>query len=388
MLKVLFQSRRTLFSVPGGDTVQILRTAEALRRLGLTVEVDATGEASPRGFDLVHLFNLMRPQEVWSAARKAHDYGLPIALSTIYGPYVEFDRNRRSGLPGLLARLLPHSTFESVKILGRLVVNGERHPGVWRMLYRGYRNAQMDILRWTSVLLPNSEPEGQRVFADFSVANSCHVQVVPNAMDPVVFHPEHHCPNCERVRATHGEGFVLCVARIEGRKCQLALAQALADTSHRLVLVGKPGPNSQAYFDQLKTLALGGLACDLVGQVDPDQLPCYYRAAGVHALVSWMETPGLSSLEAAAMGIPIVVTGKGDTRAYFGDEANYCEPEDVVSIAQALREARCGYGRAARLMTRVRSQYTWDAAAAATLKGYEAALMFRETPPNLQSSLS
>ena len=49
-----------------------------------------------------------------------------------------------------------------------------------------------------------------------------------------------------------------------------------------------------------------------------------------------METPGLSSLEAAAMGKNIVVTTKGDTYDYFEDYAFYCEPDDIESIKNAL----------------------------------------------------
>jgi len=44
-MKVLFQSRTTLFSVPGGDTVQLVKTAEYLRKLG--VEVDISTELEP-----------------------------------------------------------------------------------------------------------------------------------------------------------------------------------------------------------------------------------------------------------------------------------------------------------------------------------------------------
>ena len=38
-MKVLFQSRKTLFSAPGGDTTQILKTKEYLEKLGVEGEV-------------------------------------------------------------------------------------------------------------------------------------------------------------------------------------------------------------------------------------------------------------------------------------------------------------------------------------------------------------
>ena len=55
-MKVLFLSRKTLFSVQGGDTVQILKTAEALRRKDVFVDVSTELEPDLRGYDLVHVF--------------------------------------------------------------------------------------------------------------------------------------------------------------------------------------------------------------------------------------------------------------------------------------------------------------------------------------------
>ena len=95
--------------------------------------------------------------------------------------------------------------------------------------------------------------------------------------------------------------------------------------------------------------------------------------AKVHALVSWMETPGLSSLEAGAMGCNLVITEKGDTRDYFGDEAFYCDPESVESIRAAVVAARAAPAKPL-LQQRIRTQYTWNKAAEMTFKGYELAL--------------
>ena len=64
-MKVLFQSRKTLYSVPGGDTTQITKTKEYLEKLG--VEVDVSLELNPdvSRYDIVHVFNLMRPLELY-----------------------------------------------------------------------------------------------------------------------------------------------------------------------------------------------------------------------------------------------------------------------------------------------------------------------------------
>ena len=71
----------------------------------------------------------------------------------------------------------------------------------------------------------------------------------------------------------------------------------------------------------------------------PEELRQLYRAASVHACVSWYETPGLVSLEAALSGCKLVVTPGGSTREYFGEDAFYCRPDDAASIRAAVVQA-------------------------------------------------
>ena len=91
-MKVLFQSRKTLFTVPGGDTTQILKTKEYLERLGVKVDISLDLEPCLESYDIVHVFNLMRPQELYLQVKNAKKQGKKVALSTIYGPYIEFEK--------------------------------------------------------------------------------------------------------------------------------------------------------------------------------------------------------------------------------------------------------------------------------------------------------
>jgi glycosyltransferase involved in cell wall biosynthesis len=83
-----------------------------------------------------------------------------------------------------------------------------------------------------------------------------------------------------------------------------------------------------------------------------------------------METPGLSSLEAAAMGCNIVVTRKGDTYDYFEDDAFYCEPDDVNSIKTALDNAFSSPVNP-KLKAKIFDNYTWEKTAEETYKAYQ-----------------
>lgn len=366
-MKVLFQSRTTLFSVPGGDTIQVVKTAEALRNIGCSVDITTDLEPDLSGYDLVHLFNLIRPQEVYLQALNARKQGKPVALSTIYVDYSEYDRKGRTGLSRLVANLLTPGQLEYLKILARAVKNREMNKGTNVLLRHGYLQLQHKVIALTDVFLPNSESEMRRVIADFPECSQSSYVTVPNAVDNGLFADRvNDVPEFESYR-----GCVLSVGRIEGRKCQLNLVRAMQGLPWQLVLVGKPAPNHLGYYDQVVREA--GPNVKIIGQLDHEKLPALYKVAKVHCLVSWMETTGLSSLEAGTMGCNLVITAKGDTRDYFGDYAFYCEPDSVDSIRNAIVKA---YETAPNpdLQALIRRDFNWQKTAERTMEGYKIAV--------------
>ena len=85
--------------------------------------------------------------------------------------------------------------------------------------------------------------------------------------------------------------------------------------------------------------------------------PPLFESEGAYP-TSWFETTGLSSLEAAALGCNIVITNKGDTKEYFGDQAWYCDPSSPDSIRRAVDEAAAS-GSNGALQKKIVSEYTW-----------------------------
>lgn len=363
-MKVLFQSRKTLYTAPGGDTTQILKTKEYLEKLG--VQVDITLDLTPdvSGYDLVHVFNLMRPQELYLQVLNAKKQGKKVALSTIYGPYEEFEKKARGGILQLINNLLPITTIEYLKVIARAVLNREFSKGTLIYLINGHKRLQKKIVNMTDVFLPNSDSEMLRVANDFNLKEYNYVSIA-NAVDVSKFDYDkiEISPEFEKYRDC-----VLCVARIEGRKNQLNVVRACKDLPYKLVFVGKAGTNSQKYFAQCKAEANDRTF--FTGPIPHEQLPQLYKLAKVHVLASWMETPGLSSLEAGIMRTNIVATKKGDPEDYFKDYAFYCEPDDVQSIHYAIKNA---YEQPFNedLYKRIIENYKWEDTADQTLQGYK-----------------
>jgi glycosyltransferase involved in cell wall biosynthesis len=360
-MKVLFIARATLYSSPGGDTRQLDETAHNLLKLGIDVDVALTNtQPDYRAYDLLHFFNIIRPADILRHSRRA---GKPYVVSTIYVQYGAADRVARGGLAGAIGRMLNEDGMEWVKAVARMLKNGERLP--LRYFLIGHRQAVQEVAKGAAMLLPNSASEYRRFVAAYDIERP-HC-VVPNGV------------NLADVRRHYNplpayEGAVLCMGRIEARKNQLRLIEALNNTALRVFIHGRPSPNAVGYANACAEAAASNI--QILPPITGATLYAAYASAKVHVLPSYFETTGLSSLEAAAMGCNIVVTDRGDTRDYFGDRAWYCDPDDPASIRGAVEAAHAApYDE--KFRAHILKNYTWQRAGEETLAAYEAVLSGR-----------
>jgi glycosyltransferase involved in cell wall biosynthesis len=172
---------------------------------------------------------------------------------------------------------------------------------------------------------------------------------------------------------------VLCVAQKRPYKNQEALVRALADerlAGVRLVLPGAPTP----YERQLAELAAKlGVAdrLQMPGWLEDADLEGLYRLATCFALASRLEGFGLPVLEAMARGVPVACSNRTALPEVAGDAALLFDPDEpdalVAALDRLLRDADLRTELAARGSVRA-AQFTWAAAAEATIASYRRAL--------------
>ena len=91
-MNILFIARSTLYEVSGGDTIQIIKTAEELRKLGVVVDIKLSNEKNINygQYDLLHFFNIIRPSDIIAHIDKCNK---PFVVSSIYLLYEDFENN-------------------------------------------------------------------------------------------------------------------------------------------------------------------------------------------------------------------------------------------------------------------------------------------------------
>jgi glycosyltransferase involved in cell wall biosynthesis len=349
-MQVAFITRSTLYSTPGGDTIQVLATAKYLQELGVTVHIKlSTDNIDYSIYDLLHFFNIIRPADIL----KHLTSNKPYVVSTIFVDYSAYDQSQR----GPVFKLLSPGLTEYVKTVARWL-RGNDSIASKQYLWRGHKRSIVKILQHAACLLPNSENEYRRLRQAFHIDKKYFV--VPNGIDTGIFNQANHSKD---------PNMVVCAARIEGIKNQLNLIKALNNTKFKLYLIGNAAPNQKSYYRECKRTAAPNIF--FMDNLPQAELKKHYSQAKVHVLPSWFETTGLSSLEAAAMGCNIVISSGGDAQEYFGQQAFYCEPSSPDSIYQAVVQAAASFTDPS-LEQKIRTKFTWQQAAFCTFQAYKA----------------
>lgn len=363
------QIRQNVFDLSGGDTTQMLKTKEALENMGIEVDLSLDLRPDVSDYDVVHLFNLTRVQETYIQAINAKSSGKPLVISTIYWPVNEYEGNASKGLRGFLGRHLGVDSMERLKALGKFILRGERSEGARYLITHSYSSMQAEILRMCDVFLPNAISEMREIEKHLGFTSN-NVVVVPNAVDTSSIETALADESTE-FKKYHG--WIVCVGRIDARKNQLNLIRALDGTDYHAVFVGKKSPGHKKYADMVVNLIESNPNLDYIESLTNTDVYKLCKECRVSVLPSWFETPGLASLEAAAMGCNVVVSPKGTTRDYFGDDALYCDVEDPASIRECIEQAMHATPNQ-ELQKRILKDYSWEMAAQKTLEGYRLAL--------------
>ena len=355
MIKVAMIVRTTIYTVRGGDTVQVLQTAAHLNGQHVSVDIKLTNEKIDyKQYDLLHFFNITRPADILYHIYRS---GKPFVVSTILIDYSEYDRHYRKGFSGKLFRYVSTDGIEYLKTMSRWLLGKDKLMTL-SYAWKGQRKSVIEILKKASLLLPNSHSEYKRLVQQYNCKTD--YIVVPNGIDPNLFSFDETIEKDPLL--------LICVARIEGIKNQLNLIRALNGTKFSLVIIGTAAPNQQSYYQECREIASDNI--QFIEHLPQEELISYYQKARVHVLPSWFETTGLSSLEAAVMGCNIVITDKGDTTEYFNTDAIYCNPLLPESIYIAVEKA-AALPPNKSLQEKILIYYTWQQATIQTMEAYK-----------------
>ena len=375
-MKVLMQSRLDLFDRRGGDTIQVEKTAEQLRKLGIEVDIDCSANPDLSSYDLVHIFNIDWPAQVYLQAQNAKRQNKPIVFSPIHHSFAEIERyegEARYGFRRLLNVVLrSRESRELFKDSGRMLVDPRKIPSTLVEFQKGQLREQRELLEMSDLILVQTDAERKDIRKDFGFTNQNFKKIV-NGVDSrfATASPDWFMDRYDL------SDFILCVGRIEPRKNQIAVAKAVLGLksqlpNSKLVFVGRISWRHPEYALRFLILVHRYSWIYHIPQIPYERVGSCYAAAKVHVLASWFETTGLVNLEAALAGVNVVATGER-AREYLKNFAYYCDPGNIGSIVEAISKAWKNPS-SPELRDHILKNYTWKVVGKQTLAAYSEVL--------------
>ncbi len=344
-LRVRSIARFDALTARGGGEIQQTSTERGLGDLGIDARPWRPWEETLSPNDVVHVYG-SRP-EFLPLVAAAKQQGSRVALS----PIAWFDWKNIWRESGSIVHRVGATTRYALRWAMPQI------PSWRRRLYHA-----------ADLLLPNSQAEAEQLMRLFQIPPH-KIRIVPNGVDErfAVASPK-------LFEAKYGlRDFVFCPGRIEPRKNQLELIQAIAGSERTLVIAGDVVPGCHDYAEACRRAA--GRNVHFIGRLDHEDplLASAYAAAACVALVGWYETPGLAALEGAATGTPLVVPRGGSAQEYFGLWAEYVSPGNVRRLRAAI-ETAMHRPRSPELAALVTQNFSWQRVAETTREAYDALL--------------
>jgi len=345
-----------------GSERQMLGYCNALAGRGHTVYVANVLKDAPDwsvDYNLCHLINASGPNgAIVLTAQMCHEKNIPVFIAPVYWPTDEVEEV----IIEKLEDYIPDAN--SIKKQFSMPLDGFCHA-----------------LREADWLLPNAEIEMQEVVkllgggettSYFTGEGQTGYTVIRNGVDvsgeiePALALPDEDLVFDQALEDILAERFVLCVGRIEARKNQAAVIKAMEllweeDPELQLVLMGeKSAPYVRYIKEEIKGKSI--LFCP---PGPSSAVMMMMRRCSAHILASFIETPGLVNLEAAALNKPVIMAERGSVKEYFQNVpgAFYVDPKSPEDIAEKIRLA-LDFGPANELGSFVRETYSHEKIAA------------------------
>lgn len=376
-MKVLIKGKIGLLESGGGDRVQIENTARELRLLGVEVDISSRIKEDCSEYDLVHVFQLDWTPEVYLHAINAKKYKKPLVLSPIHHSVEEvkkfddeyvFDFRRVASI--FFKNQFKRDTLKNV--YKSLLDLRKAYPTVLSVII-GLQNMQRRALKMADAVLVQTDLEAQDLKLTYDV--SIHTKKVINGVGEQFYNLS---AIDEDDNLLDFNDYIICVGRIEARKNQIHIIEAVKkirkDTGKDLKLVFLGRKSTLKHFEYIKrfdALVEENDWINYISEVPYKDIPKYLKFAKVGVSASWFETTGLTSLEALFCGANAVASGPR-AKEYLGDYVSYCEPDNIESIAKAiLKEYNAPRPKN---IPEFMLDYTWENAAKETLDVYNAVL--------------
>lgn len=333
-MKVLFFNSPPYFLAHGGMQTLVEAIMREVAALGVEVEPERWWDDKQTG-DIIHYF--VRPSVI--NVRAAHAKGMKVILTD------NLDQTASR------SRMQLFSQQSLIKMARKFLPAGL----TVRMGWDSYQELDAMVyvveLEWrVSKYLFDSDP--------------ARGHVIPHGLDADA--------QAQLARPQTPGDYLICMATIDVRKNQLLLAQAARLAGVPVVFLGKPYSENDPYFQEFKR-CVDGKVVRHAGYVPREEKNTWLRGARGFVLLSQYETGCIAVYEAAAAGLPLLLSQLPWATEVYGGvaAAKFIKPGRPEAVAPALKAF---YDQARRQPSPTFPILTWRQVAAKYVEVYQKVL--------------
>lgn len=222
------------------------------------------------------------------------------------------------------------------------------------------------LFDYAKVIIANSKSEKQFLL-DYFELDEKKIQVVPVGVSSKF----NKADSTSFVDSFNIDNYVLCVGRINSRKSQIKIINALKDMDINIVFIGREDPSELEYFKEFEGLVKSNENVFWFGQFESssDLLVSAFANAKIHLAPSNPpEFPGIVSMEAGMAGTKVVTTTSAAIEETFEDLVYYCESseESIYKVVnQALKD-----DNSTKLQEYLYAKFRWEVITEEIIKIY------------------
>ncbi len=339
-MKIALISRSTLYTQPGGDTVQVEYTAIGLKKLGHNVFIILAGHKLPNDVELIHGFNLGRPADLLPYFKTFKGRKV---LSTLYVDYSSADTNR---FPKL-SRVLGMHGMEWFKTLLRGINNSDNFPSI-SFLFQGQQKSMLQLLSQADLVITSTINEFERIQQWSAIQGKSFKEkhcVIPLGISNIFI----NTPISKKRR-----NGLLMIGRLELIKNQHKIIEWATQYRWPLTIVGDPNKNQQAYAQFCRSIA--GPSIKFIGHQNKEKIVELMDEHRCLVIPSLFETYSLVGWEAAARGLSVVANNAADMSESLASIANLVDVENESEFIAAIEAGMEGQKKSQVQF----EHYTWD----------------------------
>lgn len=359
-LNVLLIARPDRSNYPiGGVETLLVKTAEMMRERGARVDIQETANPNATGYDVAHIIGGLA-EYIVHQGQSVRAAGTPLVMTPVFATY----EGMTWFTQGVLAAHSDPRSEEQDRILDamrqRIATVGEHQPQPATTDFRDLRAMQQGYALADAHLIC-AQAEAQQMGVRLGVYRPTHY--LPNGIDTDVMRP-----GVERVAIVPKRPYVLMATRIDSQKNLFGVFDAVRSLDLDAVVLGRVDHEFSRLTGIITSNAPQNTA--FIPSTPTQAHPWFgslFANASAVMVPSWSEVFSLNVLDAAACGVPIVMSYAGYHSELLGDLGYYADPVDKDSIADAIRRAvsENAETRARRLelAERVRATHNWHAVA-------------------------